>query len=128
MAGRPSILTPELKARAAEYVERFAENGDVIPSAAGLAVWLKISKASVYNFGAQDDQFLDTLNAIQAKQEAIALNNGLLGEFNAMITKLVLANHGYSDRVQQDVTSSDGSMTPKDHSVAVLEALQAKHK
>jgi AraC-like DNA-binding protein len=32
------------------------------------------------------------------------------------------------DKVEQDHTSSDGSMTPKDTSAAVLAALQAKHK
>jgi hypothetical protein len=110
--GRPTILTPELKAKAREYVDRFAEQGDVIPSAAGLACWLKISKSSIYNFGDRDAEFMDTLSAIQAKQEALTLNNGMTGVFNSTIAKLVLANHGYSDKVQQDHTSSDGSMTP----------------
>ena len=110
--GRPSLLTPELKARAAEYLERFNEQGDVIPSTAGLACWLGISKASVYNYGDQDAEFLATLDAIQAKQEALTLNNGMNGVFNSTIAKLVLANHGYSDKVQQDNVSSDGSMTP----------------
>ena len=110
--GRPTLLTPELKARAAEYLERFNEQGDVIPSTAGLACWLGISKASVYNYGEQDAEFLATLDAIQAKQEALTLNNGMTGVFNSTIAKLVLANHGYSDKVQQDNVSSDGSMTP----------------
>jgi hypothetical protein len=126
--GRPSLLTPELKERAKQYLYDFSGQGDVIPSAAGLACWLGISKASVYNFGEQDPEFLDTLNAIQAKQETLTLNNGITGVFNSTIAKLVLANHGYSDKVQQDHTSSDGSMTPKDHSAAVLDALKAKHK
>lgn len=36
----------------------------------------------------------------------------LRGDLNSTIVKLLLANHGYSDKVQQDVTSSDGSMSP----------------
>ena len=110
--GRPSLLTPELKARARAYLEGFSEQGDVIPSTAGLACWLGISKASVYNYGEQDAEFLATLDAIQAKQESLTLNNGMTGVFNSTIAKLVLANHGYSDKVQQDHTSSDGSMSP----------------
>lgn len=110
--GRPSLLTPELKERAKQYLYDFEQQGDVIPSAAGLACWLGVSKASVYNFGDQDADFLDTLQAIQAKQEMLTLNKGITGEFNSTISKLVLANHGYSDKVQQDVTSSDGSLSP----------------
>ena len=41
------------------------------------------------------------------------LSGGLGGAYNAAITKLMLANHGYSEKVQQDNTSSDGSMTPE---------------
>lgn len=111
--GRPSLLTPELKAKAVEYLNNFSEQGDVIPSTAGLACWLGISKASVYNYGEQDEEFLATLEAIQAKQESLTLNNGMTGVFNSTIAKLVLANHGYSDKLQQDNVSSDGSMSPK---------------
>jgi len=52
------------------------------------------------------------LDNINVKQERVLLANGITGEFNAAITKLVLAKHDYSDKVSQDVTSSDGSMKP----------------
>jgi hypothetical protein len=110
--GRPSLLTPELVAKAREYLFSYEEQGAVSPSVSGLACWLGISKASVYNYGEQNTDFLGTLDAIQAKQETVALNKGITGEFNSTIAKLVLANHGYSDRVQQDHVSSDASMTP----------------
>jgi hypothetical protein len=110
--GRPSLLTPELIAKAREYLFGYEEQGDVIPSVAGLACWLGVSKASVYNYGEQNPEFLGTLDAIQAKQEAVTLNRGMTGDFNSTIAKLVLSNHGYSDKVQQDHVSSDASMTP----------------
>lgn len=110
--GRPSLLTPELKAKAREYLFGYEEQGDVIPSTAGLACWLGISKSSVHLYAQQDSDFSDTLDAIHAKQETLTLNKGMTGDFNSTIAKLVLANHGYSDKVQQDVTSSDGSMSP----------------
>jgi len=111
-AGRPTLLNTELKEKAKEYLFRYEEQGDVIPSAAGLACWLGIAKSSVYLYGEQDKEFSDTLSAIQAKQEVVTLNRGITGDFNSTIAKLVLANHGYSDKVQQDHTSSDGSMSP----------------
>jgi hypothetical protein len=111
--GRPSLLTPELIAKAREYLFGYEEQGDVIPSAAGLACWLGVAKSSVYLYAQQNDDFSDTLDAIQAKQETLTLNKGMTGDFNPTIAKLVLANHGYSDKVQQDNVSSDGSMSPK---------------
>lgn len=111
-AGRPTLLNTGLKEKAKEYLFRYEEQGDVIPSAAGLACWLGIAKSSVYLYGEQDQEFSDTLCAIQAKQEVVTLNRGITGDFNSTIAKLVLANHGYSDKVQQDHTSSDGSMGP----------------
>jgi len=110
--GRPSLLTEELKAKAKEYIYSFEQQGDVIPSTAGLACWLGVAKSSVYLWADHDSDFSDTLDSIQAKQEMLTLNKGMVGEFNSTIAKLVLANHGYSDKVHQDVTSSDGSMTP----------------
>ena len=110
--GRPSLLTPELIAKAREYLLGYVDQGDVIPSAAGLACWLGIAKSSIYLYAQQNEAFSDTLDAIQAKQETLTLNKGMTGEFNSTIAKLVLANHGYSDRVQQDNVSSDKSMSP----------------
>ena len=111
--GRPSLLTPELIAKAREYLFGYEEQGDVIPSVSGLACWLGVAKSSVYLYAQQNDDFSDTLDAIQAKQETLTLNKGMTGDFNPTIAKLVLANHGYSDKVQQEHTSPDGSMTPK---------------
>lgn len=58
-------------------------------------------------------------------QEKISLTGGLSGEMNSTIVKLLLANHGYSDRVQQDSISSDGSMSP---GKAISDALEAFNK
>jgi len=47
------------------------------------------------------------------KMQAVSLiNNGLAGEFNSAITKLMMANHGYRESSQTDHISSNGSMTP----------------
>jgi hypothetical protein len=110
--GRPSKLTDEVMAKVEDYIKNYANYGDPFPSAAGLADELGISRKTIYNWADSNPNFLRMLDAINAKQERVLLANGITGEFNAAITKLVLAKHDYSDKVSQDVTSSDGSMKP----------------
>lgn len=112
--GRPTKLTPEIQTLADDYIRASAnELDEVIPSAAGLAVYIGVGKKTLYNWAETSPEFLHTLNDINAAQELKALNGGLSNRYNATITKLVLANHGYSDKHEVDNKSSDGSMTPK---------------
>ena len=110
--GRPTKYNAEMQAQADAYVLRWAEV-DAVPSRVGLCCWLGISKQTSFTWEKDYPQFLATLQAVDALQEHTAMNKGITGEFNSTIVKLVLANHGYSDKVQQDNVSSDGSMTPK---------------
>ena len=110
--GRPSKLTDELVEKAADYLKNYTKYGDAFPSAAGLACELGISRSTLYKWADENVYFSDMLDNINVKQERVLLANGITGEFNAAITKLVLAKHDYSDKVAQDVTSSDGSMKP----------------
>ena len=121
--GRPSLLDEEMLERAKHYmIEGYKEIENIVPSVAGLSCYLGVSKSTVYEWAKDTPEnrlipirvmFSDTLDAIQAKQEMLLINGGLSQSFSGTITKLMLANHGYSDKVQTDVTSSDGSMTPK---------------
>lgn len=111
-AGRPTKLTPELKAKAQEYLYDFRANEDVVPSIAGLACYLSIAKSSIYKYKDEDAEFSDTLEAIENLQEKMLLNGGLMGDFNPTITKLMMSNHGYSDKQEVDNRSSDNSMRP----------------
>lgn len=110
--GRPSKYNDEIQTLADRYIFEYQSQDDVIPSAAGLCVWLGISRPTLHEWDKKYPAFSNTLDAIRSLQEKAALNKGLTGEFNSTIVKLVLANHGYSDKLQQDVTSSDGSMSP----------------
>jgi len=97
--------------KALDYLENYEEvHGDSIPSVAGLAVSLGVAKSTVYLWKGLHDEFSDTLDRIMTSQERKALNNGINGVFNATITKLVLANHGYSEAstIQQNLTVTDG--------------------
>jgi len=110
--GRPSKHNEELQAKADRYIHEYHTQDDVIPSAAGLCVWLGISRSTLHEWERSYPEFSNTLDAIRQLQEKVALNNGLTGDFNSTIVKLVLANHGYSDRQEIDMSSKDGTMSP----------------
>lgn len=110
--GRPTKYNDELQARAERYIFDYAEQGDVIPSAAGLCVWLGISRPTLHEWDRAHPNFSNTLDAIRSLQERAALNKGLTGEFNSTIVKLVLANHGYSESSKIDHTSNGKDLTP----------------
>lgn len=113
MAGRKSNLDQVIK-KANEYLSGGYElNGGVIPSVSGMALYIKCSRSSLYNYADDDTEFSDMLEMIKATQERGLINKGLKGEFNATIVKLMLANHGYSDKQELDHRSSDNSLIKK---------------
>lgn len=93
--GRPSKLTPELMQKAQNYLSEYES---AIPSVAGLSLYLDVSRSTIYNWSEEDGEFLDILEKILATQEQKVLSNGLTGDYNATIAKLVLGKHGYTDR------------------------------
>jgi len=111
--GRPTSYSDEILEKSNEYLEKYKELGDMIPSVEGLCAHIERARSTVYNWAEQNDkaEFLDILGKINEKQKRVLINGGLSGAFNSNITKLVLGKHGFHDRV--DNTSSDGSMTPK---------------
>lgn len=117
--GRPSLLDnkKELIDRIMDYIENHLEVGDVVPSIAGLACELMVTRETVYKWSRDDNDISDTLAILNQRQERLLTSGGLSSTMNPTITKLMLANHGYSDKV--DNTSSDGSMSPKAANVIV---------
>jgi len=113
-AGRPTIYTKDLVAKALNYADGgWAEAGDAIPSVAGLADELGISRDTCYDWAKDENkEFSYILERIGGRQERRLINGALLGEFNSAVSKMMLTKHGYSDSVKSDHTSSDGTMTP----------------
>ena len=113
--GRPTKYNSEVQRQADYYVFNWGEDpiNDVVPSRVGLCCWLGINKDTSYEWAAIHPEFSDTLRNIETLQERVAVNGGISGVFNSTITKLVLANHGYSERQEFDHSSKDGTMTPK---------------
>lgn len=109
-----SLCTPITIKRGWEYLQTFKDHGDVVPTAAGLALAIGVSRKTVFNWvNANREGMAELYETLLATQERILVNRGLTGEFNQGVTKMMLSNNfGYSDRQQFDHISSDSSMTP----------------
>lgn len=105
--GRPTTYTQEVIEKARDYLIKYESCGEVVPTVVGLCRFIGRSKATVYNWIKEDDkkEFLDIVNEIEEYQHVKLVSGGLSGGFNPMITKLILSKHGYSDKVEQDITS-----------------------
>lgn len=115
--GRPTKYNDELQAQADDYVYRLEELGHVVPSRVGLCCFLGIDKTTSYEWEKIHPEFSNTLRNVETLQEHLTLNGGLANKLNSTIVKLVLSNHGYSDRNAIDHTSSDKSMSPSGKSL-----------
>lgn len=112
--GRPSKLTPEAVEKSLDYLQNFEKYGDVVPSIVGLAVVLDVVESTLYNWDTEEHpEFLGMLSKIKSKQQQVLISKGLLGDFNSTITKLILAKHGYYERVEQ--TGADGGPIKTDN-------------
>src|SRR3990167_6799432 len=96
-AGRPTVYSEEILTKTRDYIVNYEKFDDAIPSIAGLAVVLGISRETIYDWASQEEkkEFSYILADILSNQERILINKGLKGEFNSNITKLVLGKHGY---------------------------------
>lgn len=111
--GRPLEYSEKMVEYAKEYLYDIARDESVyvgqgrrgaviskvnIPSIAGLAIYLDIARSTIYEWAEKHPDFSDILEKIKAEQERRLLNNGLGGQYNSHITKLVLGKHGYHDK------------------------------
>lgn len=108
--GRPTKYNDEIQAQAEYYLYNWHTKkiGDAIPSRVGLCCWIGIAKPTSFEWEETYPKFSATLKAVEALQERAALNNGITGKFNSTITKLVLANHGYHEKIKEE---SDQTIT-----------------
>jgi len=118
--GRPTIYTNEMLEKAFEYIGLFDlrqgerecnVDQEIIPTVVGLCRYIDRSKSTVYSWLKDEDKgdFLDIVSALEESQHISLVSGGLSGGYNPMITKLILYKHGYSEKMEVDNTSSDGS-------------------
>lgn len=100
--GRPTKYDEKLLERCHKYIRDYESNGDIIPSIVGLASFISISSSTIHKWRDEKPAFSEMLAILLDKQQQVLLSNGLNGEFNSTITKLVLTKHGYSDKQSVD--------------------------
>lgn len=106
---RPTYYSDETVRQAKDYLARYSDYGDAVPSVAGLSIVLQRSRSTLYEWAKDPDksEFSDILDQINATQEKTALSKGLTGDFNATIVKLLLGKHGYHEKVDQELTGAN---------------------
>lgn len=123
--GRPIEYNPKIIDKANEYLEFCIDeqydwtktNGDKsvsyehriivrLPSIEGLARYLGVARSTVYKWKEEYPEFSDILEEILSEQADRLISNGLSGDYNPTISKLILTKHGYSDK--QEITGADG--------------------
>ena len=109
--GRPSELNEQVIECAWAYLMGgYKEQGNAVPSVAGLAFALGKNRDTMYDWASQSDEFSDILKSIGTAQEMLLIDGTLLGDFNAPFAKLLMTKHGYSDKVDTDITSKGQSV------------------
>lgn len=128
---RPTKYTPALLKRAESYIDKYEDEGDVIPSHVGLANYLNLSTVCMYDWAKQEDkeEFSYILQEVLQKQHQTLVNKGLTGVFNSNITKLVLGKHGYHDKQDTTVKGTVGlTDLSEDELDRRLQHLESQHE
>lgn len=123
--GRPIEYSPELTKKVDEYLElhqdeevQFVKQSSEkyemfdnklkvkLPTLKGFAAFIDVNESTLYDWAKKYPEFSKSLDKIKAEQHARLVDNGLSGDYNSTIAKLILSsNHGYKEK--SDVTSDD---------------------
>jgi len=97
--GPPSKWDASIITKARHYLANYQDYGKNIPTVARLSQVLNISRDRIYKWAQQKDkkELKYILSELKCIQEAELLENGLTGDYNPTITKLLLTKHGYTD-------------------------------
>lgn len=115
LGGRPTKLNEEMFAKAERYITGDWDlDGDLIPSMEALALYLDVSRSTVKLWASSDDRFSAITDKLKAKQAVKVMNNGLSGDFNATISKVILAQHGINDKTEVHNTVSLESLSDEE--------------
>lgn len=104
--GAPTKYSQEVVEKAYHYLMNYNEYGKNIPSIARLAQALDVTEVTLYEWAKHDDkkEFSNALAKIKQLQKIELMENGLASNYNSNITKLMMYNHGFSEK--QDVNTT----------------------
>ena len=110
MMGRPTKYNEDIQVKADEYLTKWKELEEAVPTVAGLSLYIDTPKSTMVDWGKKFPDFSYTLGKVKTTQEFALVNKGLKNEINANIGKFMMYNHGYKEKTEQDLMSSDGSL------------------
>lgn len=99
--GRPTDYSEQTIVKAVAYINSCRDRKkDVnIPTIEGLAIYLGVTRSTVYEWKDEYKGFSDILGLLMQEQGMRLINKGLSGKYNPTIAKLILSKHGYKDQV-----------------------------
>ena len=119
--GRPTDYTPEMLDLCRDYIDNCP---DKVPMVVGLCKHINRASSTVYRWAEEEDkaEFKDILGEIKDLQHLKLINSGLDNEFNSAITKMMMTKHGYSEKIQQEVSGPNGGAIETKWSVEFVNA------
>lgn len=140
--GRPSKYDPAFIAKVDEYIAKNQDEyyefhktrGDRsdsyerkiivrLPTRDGFAIFLGVVRQTLDNWANDHPDFLDAVKKIDFVQKERLVQNGLSGEYNPLITKLLLsANHDVVERSATDITSKGEKIGGADAVIAAIDS------
>lgn len=109
--GRPSKYSEEYVKKAQAYLDCLPED-EVVHSIEGLAVYLGIHRDTIYDWCSQEDKqlFSDIVNKMSMQQGKSLINNTLNRKFEPRTANMLLGKHGYTTKVETDITTKGESI------------------
>lgn len=107
-AGQPTKYNPQKVADAIAYLADAVPENMHIPTVEGLALHLKVSRDTLYEWAKQHKEFSDTLDQLKLLQKEHLTMTGIFGgkEINSNIIMLLLkVNHKMIEMTHTDITS-----------------------
>lgn len=88
-----------------------------LPTIEGFAAFIGVNKTTLYDWERAHPEFSNALEDIRTEQHSRLIDNGLSGDYNPTIAKLILsANHGMAEK------------TDNTHTMSVTELINAQEK
>ena len=93
--GRPPKWNRRMLGIVRKYAENSNEFGDKVPTVAGLAIQLGVSKFTLFHWAEHKTELKQLLERLNTAQENILIQLAGTKQYSDAIAKLLLARHGY---------------------------------